>query len=66
MPSAEKLAAASVRVTDAGGSYHVELTAHGEPPVNLGPFDNPTLAKEKAEGVRRVLAAILASHGGGR
>ncbi len=43
----------------AGGPWFVFLRLDGEPSVQLGPYENPGLAKDDARALQKFLAAAL-------
>ena len=46
-----------------GGSWFVRLGEVVEPPMLLGPYENPALAREDADRLRRYLAAVIRDAG---
>jgi hypothetical protein len=42
-----------------GGAWFVKLGELVEPPVLLGPYENPALAREDANRLRTFLAAVI-------
>ncbi len=68
--TAEKLAAPQVTVRRKvpGGPWFVVLAAPGGPDVELGPYENPAVAREDATKLRQFLALVIAipadSHAG--
>jgi hypothetical protein len=48
-----------VRSRQPGGPWFVELTRASAPPVPIGPYENPAIAREQAQHIRDYLAALL-------
>jgi hypothetical protein len=59
--SPESLAERTVGV--AGGCHYVRLAVPGADPVYFGPYPNPAVARERADHVRRFVAALLRASG---
>lgn len=61
LPTPEERAGALVeaRPDEPGGPWFVELRELTDPPLRLGPYANPQLAREDAENLRRFLAAAI-------
>ena len=50
-----------VTVLSRDGQWHVRLYDPGSPPVVLGPYQNPDLARSMAERLRGFIAAVRAA-----
>jgi hypothetical protein len=50
-----------ITVLSHGGEWHVRLSTPGHPPVILGPYQNPDVARQTAERLRGFLAAFRAA-----
>lgn len=50
-----------VTVLTRDGQWHVRLCSPGHPPVVLGPYQNPDVARKTAEQLRGFLAAVRAA-----
>jgi hypothetical protein len=60
MPSPEELADRFVSLTPPGrGSQHIRLEVPGGEAVEIGTYANPGIARVKAAGVRRWVAAVI-------
>ena len=65
-PSPEERAQALVNAVSKvpGGPWFVELPELVEPAVLIGPYENPSLAHEEAEKIRKYLAVLIREAGG--
>jgi hypothetical protein len=63
--SAEQRAAALVVVRSRvpGGPFFIELVDVLDPPVAIGPYENPQTAHEEAKRIREYLAALIRQTG---
>jgi hypothetical protein len=52
-----------VRTRQPGGPWFVELVGVSDEPVSLGPYDNPSVARDDARKIRNYLAALLGGRG---
>jgi hypothetical protein len=61
LPTPEERAEALVEAKneEPGGPWFVELRELADPPVRLGPYANPQLAREDAQHLRKFLAAAI-------
>jgi hypothetical protein len=49
----------AIRSRVAGGPYFIELVDLVNPPVAIGPYENPAVAREDAKHVKQFLIALI-------
>ncbi len=62
-PEERARALVEARTDVPGGPWFVDLHGPSAPPLRLGPYANPALARDDARGLREFLAAVIREAG---